>query len=146
MTNLTKNMVHRTSTSRDVLAVVVKDATQLYAGALVGVAVGDGLLDNWNNVATSRFLGILLEDVLGATGATPAVTGKVDVSGKKLIGVAVAGTPTQAKLGLKVYCADGNVSGLTMTATVSPAIGYLSRFGSASDCDVTLLRPEDFIA
>lgn len=141
MANQTKAAVYRSS-ERDHMTIIVKDATQLYAGALVGVAVGDGLLDNWNNVATSRFAGILLESVLGATSATPAATGKVDVSGRKLIGVAVAGTPTQAKVLQKVYCQTGNVADLTMTAATSPAIGYLARFGSASDCDVILFRPD----
>lgn len=140
MTNPTANVQwdHR---NRGRLAVLVDDGVQLYAGELVGVPDADGLLDHWDNVATSRFLGILLEDVLGDE--SEGVMGKVDTSGITLANVAVAGTPTQAKLFEKVYCADGNITGLTMTATTSPAIGYLSRYVSASDCDVTLFTPAE---
>jgi len=142
MTNLTGALITK-SRPRGRTLVVVKNATQLYAGALVGKAVGDGVLDNWNNVATSRFLGVLLESVLGNTSASPPVTGKVDTSGVILQHVAVAGTPTQVKVGEPVFCADGNPAGLTMTATTSPAIGLLTFYRSASDCDVTLFTPEE---
>lgn len=145
MTNLTANVVHETK-PRGRRAVVVKNAEPLYAGALVGVADADGLLSNWDNLATTRFLGLLLENVTGNTSASPPVTGRVDTSGKCLVGVAVAGTPTQAKLEEPVYCADGNPAGLTMNATTSPAIGKLVRFGTASDCDVQLYTPEEFAA
>lgn len=145
MTNLSGSLIVKTR-PRGRTAVVVKDATQLYAGALVGVADADGLLDNWNNTATTRFLGVLLESVLGNTSASPAVTGKVDTSGVILQHVAVAGTPTQAKVGEPVFCADGNPAGLTMTATTSPAIGLLTFYRSASDCDVTLFTPEEAAA
>lgn len=143
MTNLSASLTVKTR-PRGRTAVVVKDATQLYAGALVGVADADGLLDNWNNTATTRFLGVLLENVLGATATL--VTGKVDTSGAILQHVAVAGTATQAKVGEPVYCADGNLAGLTMTATTSPAIGLLTYFRSTSDCDVTLFTPEEAVA
>ena len=120
--------------------------TRSYGGGMLicpNADHADGLLDNWNNTATTRFLGVLLESVLGNTSASPAVAGKVDTSGVILQHVAVAGTPTQAKVGEPVFCADGNLAGLTMTATTSPAIGLLTFYRSASDCDVTLFTPEE---
>lgn len=142
MANQARNLIWDTM-PRGAHTVKVKDSTQLYGGAIVGVADADGLLDNWDNVATKRLAGLLREDVLGDTSATDPPHGKV-LEGVRLKGVAVAGTPTQAKLFELVYSQTGNVGDLTMTAATSKAIGILIGFRSASDCDVSLFTPEEF--
>jgi len=142
MADVTFNKVLRTE-ERGKKAFIVKDATQLYGGMLVGTAVADGLLDKWNNVATTKWAGLLEQDVLGATAT--GVVGRVDTSGKVLKGVPVAGA-TQAKLLGPVYCTTSNVADLTTTAPTSLAIGILTGFRSASDCDVQLFTPAEFAA
>lgn len=144
MADQTFNRVHRTM-ERGKTAMIVKNAVQLYGGQLVGVAAADGLLDLWNNVATTLFMGLVEADVLGNTSATPPVRARVDTSGKVLHGVAVA-SATQASVGDLVYSATSNVSDLTTVATTSLGIGILTGFRSASDCDVTLFTPIEFKA
>jgi hypothetical protein len=145
MADRTFNKVYR-SEERGMRSMIVKNAVQLYGGMLVGSATADGFIDVWNNVATTIFWGLLLQDVLGATGATPPATGRVNTAGVTLKGVAVAGTPTQAKIGSPVYSQTSNPDDMTMTAATSRAIGLLVAFRTASDCDVQLFTPVEFLA
>lgn len=144
MANPSANKIYKSKPSNGIQSFIVKNATQLYAQSLVGVADADGYLNFWDNVATTRFCGVLLADVLGDTSA--GVEGTVDISGRTLTNVAVAGTPTQAKVNELVYSADGNITSLTMTATTSKAIGILTAYRSASDCDVRLFSMAEFAA
>ena len=150
MSDPTANVVHETM-PRGQRAVVVANAIQIYAGALVGVLDGGstpGYLDFYDDTETTRFLGLALEDKLGDTSATPPVKCRVDTSGVTLVGLdSVDGDPSQAKVGELVYCETGNTDDMTMTDPgTSPAIGILTRFGSATDCDVSLFTPEEFAA
>ena len=147
MTNLAVNVVHRTGDANEVQSFIVKNAQQLYAGSLVMCFATDGLLDNYDGSGSgSKLAGLLLEDVLGNTSATPKVTAKVDVSGRKLIGVLVTNA-TQAFVGERVYCLDGNaLTGLTTTANAAVnGVGWLARYGATTaDCDVVLFKPDKF--
>lgn len=142
MTNPTADAVHETRPNAGRESFIVKTATTLYAGALVGLAA-DGYMDNWNNVASSRFLGILLAGAVGDTTASPPVEGRVDSSGAILRGLTLLGTPTQAKVGDLVYGADGNIATLTLTAALSPAIGIFTRYIDATNQEVRLFTPAE---
>lgn len=144
MANATFNQEFRTE-ERGKKSMIVKNAVQIYGGMLVGVAIADGYIDLWNNVATTLFFGVAEHDVLGNTSATPPVTVRVDTSGKVLKGVPVA-SATQASVGQVVYCSTSNPKDLTTVATTSLAIGVLTGFRSASDCDVQLWTPAEFKA
>lgn len=122
---------------------VVKNATTLYAGALVGTDA-NGYLDNWADTAGLKFEGILKEGCVGDTSATPKVEGKVDTSGPTLLSAAVAGATTIASTNALVYCADGNPASMTLTPTTNVGpIGRVTRWISSAVCDVTLFDPQE---
>ena len=127
-------------------AFIITNATQLYAGALVGL-LSTGYLGFWDDGAASVFQGLSLTDDLGDTSATPPVEGRVDTSGATIKHITVLGTPTQAKVGDPVYSGDGNIATLTLTiAALNHPIGFMSRYASATDQDVTLFTPAEMMA
>ena len=134
----------------------VKNGITIYAGALVGIDPNSGYLQNWNeDSAAIRFvgladprlvpttLGVTPDSVLGDTSATDPPKCEVNESGPILEEVAVAGA-VQSSVGAPVYASDENT--LTMSATSNVgAIGRLAAFRSASDCDVQLFTPNDYM-
>jgi hypothetical protein len=128
----------------------IADGVTIYEGQLVQLE--SGYLNHWDE--TGKFLGVLTggQDraidgvLLGETADTPPPEGFVDESGVTLMHVAVAGTVTQADVGVLVYCADSNPANLTKTDTTNPPVGRLKRFRSATDCDVELFTPMEWLA
>ena len=143
MADLSKATVPLTYPRSNTMSYVVKNATTLYAGALVGIDA-NGYLDNMADTAGLKFVGILLQDVVGDTSASPKVEGRVDVSGRTLENVAIAGTFVQGSLNDPIYAASGNPADLTRTATTNTkAVGWASRFRAAGFGDVTLFTPHE---
>lgn len=150
MADATAKKVHKTR-ARDYDAYQIADGVTLYEGQLVQLE--GGYLNHWDE--TGDFLGILVggDDragdgiIIGETSDTPPPEGRVDESGVVLMHLSsVAGTPTQAKVGDLVYCADSDTDNLTLTDTTNPPVGFLKRFRSATDVDVQLFTPAEHMA
>lgn len=135
MAALSANIIHETAPRAGRESYLVIDADEIFAGALVGVTAA-GFLAPWNNIATTRFVGIALENVTGDTSASIPVECRCDTEGRTLLSVAVA-SAVQASVGAQVFSTTDNVADFALTAT-SPAIGWIKRFVSATDCDVVL--------
>tara|TARA_R110000782_G_scaffold253743_1_gene341946 strand:- start:27118 stop:27609 length:492 start_codon:yes stop_codon:yes gene_type:complete len=159
MTNPTVSVLHKTQTRSGFNAYPIANGVTLHVGQLVGLVAG--YLNTWDDGAASVFAGIVLGDAMGIApgaamlGVVPAATGtvigeaRVDESGVTLMHLAaIGGTPTQAKVGDLVYAADGNsLTAITLTAgSLNHPIGYLSKFRSATDSDVTLFTPAEMLA
>lgn len=145
MSNLTAATLKVAYPRGESMSFVVKDATTLYAGALVGLDA-NGFLDNMADTAGLKFVGVLLETVTGATSATPVPEGRVDTSGVTLQNVAIAGTFVQADLNSPIYATTGNPADCTKTATTNTkGIGWASRFRSAGFGDITLFTPSEHL-
>lgn len=136
MANLTAELTlpHR---PRGTTSYVVANGVTVYAGSLVGTDL-NGVLNKWDNVATTRFAGICQQTVVGNTGATPPVEARVNDTGVILKGVTVAGASSIATVNSPVYCQTDNVADLTVTAATSKAIGFIVRYISGSINDVQL--------
>ncbi len=140
------------------IAVPIVAATRIYDGALVAIAAG-GALENWAGDTvtagnTSFFLGVARitqqTGVLAADGESKLgttaldVEAAVDISGINLIGVTITGA-SAANVGNLVYASDEN----TFTFTATPggaAIGWCSRFVSATNSDLVLFTPGEYRA
>jgi len=133
----------------------ITDAVTLYAGTLVQLS--SGFLDHWDDAgAGSTFMGILLggDDragdgiIIGETADDPDPHGFVDTSGVVLMHLAsIDGTPTQAKVGDLIYSPTSNTDDMDLQASGNTdPIGYMIRFRSATDCDVQLFTPAEFLA
>lgn len=143
MANLAKNTFHLVSPRAGTRSFVVKNATQLYGGSLVGIDA-NGYLDNWADTAGLKFVGLLQHDVLGDTSASPAVEGRVSTQGETIENTAIAGTFVIGDLNALIYSTTGNPADCTKTAGSNvKAIGWASRFRSAGFGDVTLFTPEE---
>lgn len=129
---------------------VIADGVTLYEGALVQLE--SGYLNHWDE--TGKFIGLLIAGddrgrdgtILGEISDTPPVQGRVDESGVTLCHMAVAGTVTIADVGALVYCADSDPANMTKTDTTNPPIGRIVRVGSATDVDVELFTPTEWLA
>lgn len=144
MANLTADVIHKTYPRAGRVSYVVKNATTLYAGALVGTDA-NGYLDNFADASGMKFVGILLAGVTGNTSATPKVEGRVDTKGATLKGVALSGA-AQADVNSLVHNTTGNVADISLSAgTNVKAIGYISRLVSSGVVDVTLFTPEEHL-
>jgi hypothetical protein len=148
MATQTANIILQTSPRGVYNTYVVTNALQLYAGMLVGTLAA-GTLDLWpgGDVATSKFVGVVEFDVLGNTGASPQVRARVDVSGRTLLGVPVAGASTIANVNDLVYSTTSNASAdLTVTPNTNvKAIGWIKSFNSATSFDVELFTPSEYL-
>jgi len=155
MADLAANAIPKSQPRSGYNAYPIANGVTLYPGALVSLE--GGYLNHWADGANDVFAGVCLGDaigispgaaLLGNTGATPVPEARVDQSGATIMHVAaLGGTPTQAKVGDYVYCADSNSANMTLSATgATNPIGYLSKYRSATDCDVTLFTPEEFLA
>lgn len=145
MANITADIIHNTKprgSFKHVRSFVVKNATTIYAGALVGTDA-NGFLDHWDDVAGHKFEGVLLEAVVGDTSATPPVEGRVDLSGDTLTSATVA-SAAQNSVNSLVYCPDDNVANLALSASTNVGpIGRVVRYVSSGVADVELFTPAE---
>lgn len=149
MADLAVKTVHKTR-APGVGSYLMANGVTLYEGMLAQNQ--SGYLNHWDG--TGQFLGIVLggddrakDGVLtGNTSDTPVPEARVDESGVILMHKAVAGSPTQASVGLFVYCADSDVANFTIADTGTPAVGVLDRYRSSSDCDVELFSAKSWAA
>lgn len=143
----------RPSAGRD--SFPIADGIILFAGTLVQLS--SGFLDHWDDAgAGSTFMGVLLggDDragdgtIIGETSDALPPEGHVDTSGVVLMHLdSIDGTPTQAKVGDLVFAATSNTDDLDLQASGNTdPIGWLIRFRSATDCDVRLFTPSEFLA
>jgi hypothetical protein len=157
MADLGADRIHATKTRAGTEAFPIANGETLYVGALV--ALEGGYLNHYADGANDVFVGIVTGPgigispggaLLGNTGGTPVPQARVDCSGVTLVGLAsVAGSPDATKVGDLVYCADSDTDNMTLAADSSGGdhpIGYMSRFGSASDVDVTLFTPTEMLS
>lgn len=155
MADQAANVVHKTQNRGGTNAYPIANGVTLYPGSLV--ALEGGYLNHWADGPNDVFVGIVGGDALGIspgsallgnTGATVVPEARVDESGPTLMHLdSVGGTPTQAKVGDYVYCSTSNTDDMTLDATgATNPVGYLSRFRSATDVDVTLFTPAEFLA
>lgn len=151
MADLAADFLHKTRPRSGRDAYIIADGVSIPIGAFVQTQ--NGYLNHWDE--TGEFQGVLIggDDRLGdgvftgETSDTPPPEGRVDNSGVILMHVAtLAGTPTQAKVGDLVFCATSNPADLTLTDTTNPPIGVLDYFRSATDVDIRLFTPTEFLA
>lgn len=122
---------------------VVANGITIYGGALVGI-VASGYADYWDNIATTRAVGVAQDEVTGDTSATPEP--RVEVSHGDEIVADVTGADDIGDVGALVYCQDGNPDSMTLTAATSPAIGIITEWESASRQYVRLFTPAELEA
>lgn len=156
MTDAAASVVHKTQARSGYNSYPIANGVTLYPGQLCSLQ--GGYVDHWADGANDVFLGIVLGDALGIspgaaltgnTSASPIPEARVDESGVTLMHLAaIGGTPTQAKVGDLVYAADSNsLTAITLTiGALNHPIGYLSKFRSATDSDVTLFTPAEMLA
>lgn len=155
MGDLSATFMHKTRGSTRQSAPIANTVT-LYEGCLVGFE--GGYANHWADGAADVFAGIVLGPgvgidpgaaLLGATSATPIPEVSIDTSGVTLMHLAsVDGTPTQAKVGDIVYGNGSDPADLNLAAVTAnnTPVGWLSYFRSATDVDVTLFTPSEFLA
>tara|TARA_R100001510_G_scaffold57618_1_gene66459 strand:- start:2629 stop:3120 length:492 start_codon:yes stop_codon:yes gene_type:complete len=158
MADVTANKVHETAPRSGYNSYPIANGVTLFAGALVGLE--GGFLNHFADGANDVFVGVVLGDAIGIspgaaltgnTSASPVPEARVDQSGVTLMHLAsVGGTPAQTKVGDLVYATTSNVDDLTLDASAGGdadhAVGYLSRFRSTTDVDVTLFTPAEHLA
>jgi hypothetical protein len=155
MADLAVNVIHKTSARSGFNSYPIANGITLYAGALVSLEAG--YLNHWADGAADIFAGVCLGDavgispgaaLLGNTGASPIPEARIDESGVTLMHLdSVAGSPTQAKVGDLVYSATSNTDDMTLTiGSLNHPIGYMSKFRSATDVDITLFTPAEMLA
>ena len=146
----------RPNSGRD--SFVIANTVTLAAGTLVQME--GGYANHWDETgSTDIFMGIAIggDDSastdgtwLGDTSGPPAPDPEVhiDTSGVTMVGVTLAGTVTQAKVGITfVYCADSDPDNMTLNASGKTyAIGILYRFLTSTTGDVKLFTPQEYIA
>ncbi len=150
----------RPSSGRD--SFPIENAVTLAAGTLVQIQAGRA--NHWDDsAATDVFVGIAiagsdsastdgswLGDTSGVPNPDPEVT--VDTSGVTLMHLdSVLGpegvAPIQTDVGRVVYCGDSDTDSITTVSTVNTnVIGFIIRFRSATDLDVKLFTPSEFLA
>lgn len=152
MADATANTIHETRPRAGRSAHIIANGVTVYAGMLAQLE--SGYLNHWDEAGAFRGLvlgegighGVDNSAMLGNTSATPPPEARVDESGAVLKHLTLGGTPTQAKVGDLVYCADSSVSSMTMTDTTNAPVGILTRYRSATDCDVQLFTPSEWKA
>jgi hypothetical protein len=112
----------------------------IYAGALVCIAAGSGLLTLCGVAVTDFFVGIALN------GGVSGDDIRVDISGVFLREVTVA-SAVQTSVMKPVWPANGNPEDIVLTDPAGIlAIGFVSRFHSAGIADVKLFTPAEHLA
>lgn len=149
MTDQAVHVIRKTQQGVATEAGIIADGVTVYVGMLAQYE--GGYINHWDE--TGKFAGLVIGGkdrardgvLLGETSDTPPPEAII-AKGATLMHVAVAGTVTQADVGVLIYCADSNVGGLTKTDTTNPPVGRLKRFRSTTDCDVQLFTPEEWLA
>lgn len=127
----------------------IADAVTLFRDQLVQLQ--SGFANHWDE--TGKFLGIATEGdertstsgILGETSDDSPPEVHI-IEGAILTRLTVGGTPTQAKVGDLVYCADSDIANMTLTDTTNPPVGTLWRFRTTTDHDVKLFTHGEFEA
>ncbi len=117
-------------------------AQQVWGGSLVGLTAA-GFLVPWDNVATTVFVGVCLEDALEPT----FDVGKVDDSGTIVKNIPIA-SAAQTNVGDQVHCTTDNIltDAVLDGGATSRGVGTIIRFRSATDCDIQLYSHSEFQA
>lgn len=142
MSNRTSSKFYTSRSPQMRTETFVPDAQSFYVGSLVGQDVMSGRVKRWNDTsgASLRFKGISMSELTGDASTKNLI---VDVGGSKLLYVAVAGATVG---GAPVYCSSDNPDDFTITPTSNAKrIGSINQFRSASDCDVQLLTPGEYL-
>ena len=89
-----------------------------------------------------------LHGFTGNTSLTPVPEAFVDTSGVILTHLdSINGTPSQAKVGDLIYGGTGNTDDMDLQASGNTdPIGWMIRYTSATDVDVQLFTPTEFLA
>lgn len=128
-----------------VTAVYVPAAQTFYVGDLVGIDRGSsGRVKAWTDTSGANldFLGMSLDAL---TGDNSTRNLRVSESGDTILRCSVAGA-TSASNGRLVYSASNNYADFTLTPTTNAkSIGRIVRAGGATDCDVQLHTPRQYI-
>lgn len=144
MAALSANIVHKTQPRAGRDSYVVKNATTLYAGALVGTDA-NGFLDKWADTTGLKFAGVLLANVVGNTSASPKVEGRVNSEGLYLRNLTLANA-AQADVNSLVYCTSDNIADITLSAATNvKAIGWVVRLVSSGVVDIQLFTPAEHL-
>jgi len=135
----------------------IADGVTVAAGSLVQLEAG--YLNHFDDdAANDVFVGIVIGGVdragdgilIGETDDSPDPHAYVDTSGVTLMHLdSVGGTPTQAKVGDLVYTPDSDTDSLTLdnsTVAYTSPVGWMCRFRSATDVDVQLFTPAEYMA
>lgn len=140
----------KTVRDADVESFQVVDTEVIYRDALVGIydstGADPGRIRPYAAGVTGLIpLGIALphsgaNSVTGDTSASPVVECGVYVGETIVMGLPVTGASTVASVGVDFYCGTDNInSDLTLTQTgTDRAVGFISRYNSATSFDVTL--------
>lgn len=122
-------------------ALRVTNGATLYKGTLVGRKAG--LAIEWVGTDTAmEFLGLNGKQVTGNTSAAVPPEAEIDVSGRILRAVTVAGSSAVTNQGALVYASDGD--SFTLTATTNGrAVATVLRWHTSTTCDIQLLRPRN---
>lgn len=154
MADATANFTPKTQPNGGRHAFPIANGVTVYAGMLGSVE--GGYLNHWADGANDVFAGLVLgpgvgvgpgDAMLGNTSATPIPEAFVDCSGVTLMHLSIGGTATQAKVGDLVYSADSSLTSITLDSSGrTHPIGWMSRYRSATDVDVTLFTPETMLA
>jgi hypothetical protein len=136
---------------------IIANTVTLAAGTLVQLEAG--FANHWDDSGSNDvFVGIAiagddsgstdhtwLGDTSGDPDPDPRVT--VDTSGAILRSLSIGGTITQASVGALVYSADSDTASLTTNSSGrTNALGTVWNFRSATDVDVRLFTPDEFLA
>jgi hypothetical protein len=128
------------------LACQAVTAAELYNGAYLyggsrdhATAINRGRIAPWSGVAGQIPLGFASKRTTGNTAVVPIVEGEVDLGGRVMKNIAVTGLAgTVADNFRVVYATDDNTFTLVRPAVGHP-VGIVTRFISATNCDVYFL-------
>ncbi len=142
MAALTTDVV-RSSHNRGIFSGVGQATSVFFAGGFVGLDNADGLVKEWADTATFRWLGVVTKKA--DTNVTSPITPEVNVntSGIILERITVAGVGAQSEVGELVFASNDNDLTLTPTANTK-AIGRVQRFHSGTIVDVILFTPSEY--
>jgi len=133
-------------TGRNQYEILVSDIC--YAGSLVGLSAA-GFLHPWDDVATTVFVGVALEQAAGASASPAGTDTKCPVHDEGMIikNIPIA-SAVQASVGLDVHCTTDNVLADCVLdgGATSRAIGRIIRWVSAADCDIQLYSAQEWQA
>lgn len=130
-----------TTSADGTLLVPVTSGVTIFAGSLVFATSVTGLAIAWTDVATTFFLGIAKEKVVG-TASNPKVA--VDTAAKTVHSITVVGVSAIDDVMDLVFALNDNLNDCTLTPnTNQKAIGYVSAWhNSGTLCDVRLFSAE----